>query len=103
MERKPNESFEDYKARRTAANLVTKNINRKARSGGTTSTREKLRRESKPKGTYGLNILAMFARQRVTPERLAKHAAHLKHAANRKAKRIAVALSASDFIQPLAA
>jgi hypothetical protein len=103
MERKPNESFEQYKIRRAAANLATKNINRRARSGGATSTRKQLRSESNPKGTYGVNIIAKFARERVTPDRLAKHAAHVKHMADRKVKRVAAAVLALGAAHALAA
>lgn len=103
MERKPNESFEQYKIRRTAANLVAKNINRLARSGGATSTRKQLRSKSSPKGTYGANIIAKFARERVTSDRLAKHAAHLKRIASRKAQRIAAAVLPLEAVPRLAA
>lgn len=87
MQRKENESFEDYRARRAVANAETKHINYAARRGGTTTSRQQLRRDSKPNGVYGANIMRSFANRNVTNERLKKHAAHIKHIAERKARR----------------
>jgi hypothetical protein len=101
MQRQENESFSAYRARRAAANLATKNINRLARSGGTVSSRKQLRSDSNPKGTYGANIIRTFARQRATPARLATHQAHVEHIAARKARR--AAQSQNDEIARLAA
>jgi hypothetical protein len=87
MQRKENESFAAYRARRAAANLTTKGINRLARSGGAVSSRKQLRSDSNPKGTYGADIIRKFASQRATPARLATHQAHVAHIAARKARR----------------
>lgn len=94
MERKANESFEQYKSRRAAANIATKNINRQAPSGGV-STRRELRSNSRPKGTYGANILKALAERRATPARLAVHKAHVERLVDRKARRAAPATNDS--------
>jgi hypothetical protein len=101
MQRQENESFSAYRTRRAAANLVTKSINRLARSGGTTSSRQQLRSNSNPKGTYGADIIRKFASQRATPARLATHQAYVEHIAARKARR--AAQSQNDVIARLAA
>jgi hypothetical protein len=87
MQRKENESFEAYRARRAVANAETKHINHSARRGGATTSRQQLRSKSKPKGTYGANIIRALANRNITNERLKKHAAHVKHMAARKASR----------------
>jgi hypothetical protein len=91
MERKPNETFAEYKVRRAAANLAVKRINHDAKSGGSVSTRAHLRKLKRDAGkgaitgTYGKTLAAHFAKQRATPELLAMHKQHASHIAARKA------------------
>jgi hypothetical protein len=94
MQRKENESFEADKARRAVANTATKNINAKTK-GGNVGNRAELRQhqraegKGKIKGTYGQSLMAKFATMRATATRFATHAAHLRHMAERKARRAA--------------
>lgn len=66
MQRHQDESFSDYKVRRTAANLAVKYINASSKGGSTTS-RQHLRAgrdNSKHAGQYGKTLRAHFAKMR---------------------------------------
>jgi hypothetical protein len=98
MERKPDESFADYKVRRAAANLAVKNINLKARSGGQ-SARAKQRQfapgfhagikgiASSNRTSMGAGIAASAAANRATAARLRTHKDYEAHIHERKAMR----------------
>lgn len=90
MERKPDESFADYKERRAIANRAVKRINEDSRGGSVTS-RQKQRQErdnSKHAGAYGENLRAAFAKWRATVARLATHTAYLASMEARRAARL---------------
>jgi hypothetical protein len=94
MERRENETFEAYKARRAASNQVSKNLNRAANAGGKSTSRE-IQRDTKRKagggkirGTYGRNLMAHFDRKNVNIDRnQLVHEAHLLKIAARKEAR----------------
>lgn len=71
MQRKENESFADYKVRRAYDNAAIDRLNYQANNGGKYGTRAQLRENlrraggGKIRGTYGQNLLAHFARQKL--------------------------------------
>lgn len=92
MQRHENESFAAYQARRANSNAAVKRINHRAKSGGTTGSRETARRErdnSKHAGAFGRSLMSSWASKRVTAYRLKKHADYLARMEARRAQRSA--------------
>lgn len=88
MERKENESFEDYKQRRALANEATKNINfRTKHQKGLQGSRDKRRSTQtfKVENSYGAILLGAFARNRIADGTLtAKHDAYVQAQAKKQ-------------------
>lgn len=93
MERRPDESFADYKVRRAA---VPPSVLKEKASlrGGSQTTRQKLRDSLRANGklhpTYGRNLMAAFdSRRPDLAARQERHAAYLQHQADRATARAA--------------
>lgn len=91
MERRPDESFADYKVRRAAV-LPSVLEEKAALRGGTQTTRAKLRdsmrKNRKLRASYGKNLMAHFNSRRADlADRQERHAAHLTSKAARTAMR----------------
>lgn len=91
MERRPDESFADYKIRRAAV-LPSVLKEKAALRGGSQTTRQKLRDAQRANGklrpTYGRNLMAAFDSRRADlAARQARHEAYLHHQAARAAIR----------------
>lgn len=93
MERKQDETFEAYKARRAESNKARDRINAKTKGqhglqGSRAKLRQVMRDAGKLKPSYGKNIIAAFARQRIADGVLpAKHAEYVIAQQSKKAMR----------------
>lgn len=63
MQRKPDESFEDYKIRRKAANEAVKNINAASKGGKQPNPRVNRPNKGKVWASYGAGLRAHFAKK----------------------------------------